>query len=216
MAADITEHKAAEQALRAKMTELETVLEAVPAIVWIAEDPECQRITGSRAAHRVLRLPADANLSLTAREPEKPQHFRVLHDGIEISPEDLPVQRAARGIEVQDFEADIVFDDGTVRHLIGNATPLRDAAGGIHGAVGAFIDITERKAAEKQLRLLVAELSHRVKNVLAVVQALAAQTLSRPQPLPGSVWHRLPGAFAGARARPRTDPPEGLGRCRSA
>jgi PAS domain S-box-containing protein len=40
-----------------------------------------------------------------------------------------------------------------------------------------FRDITERKHAEERQRLLVNELNHRVKNSLAVVQAIARQTL---------------------------------------
>ena len=40
-----------------------------------------------------------------------------------------------------------------------------------------FRDITERKLTEEHLRLMVHELNHRVKNSLATVQAIAAQTL---------------------------------------
>jgi two-component sensor histidine kinase len=43
--------------------------------------------------------------------------------------------------------------------------------------VGVHIDITERKRAEDQQRRLVAELDHRVKNVLATVQAVASHTM---------------------------------------
>jgi PAS domain S-box-containing protein len=43
-----------------------------------------------------------------------------------------------------------------------------------------FLDISERKKAEKQRELLVNELNHRVKNTLAVVQGLAQQTFKRP------------------------------------
>lgn len=42
---------------------------------------------------------------------------------------------------------------------------------------GASRDISERKAADQQQAMLVAELSHRVKNNLAIVQAMAAHTL---------------------------------------
>jgi two-component system, chemotaxis family, CheB/CheR fusion protein len=45
-----------------------------------------------------------------------------------------------------------------------------------HTHVGIGIDITERKQSEEQRELLLAELSHRVKNLLAVLQALASQT----------------------------------------
>src|SRR5207253_6285033 len=43
-----------------------------------------------------------------------------------------------------------------------------------------FRDITERKAAEERQLLLVNELNHRVKNSLATVQAIAAQSLKGP------------------------------------
>ena len=42
--------------------------------------------------------------------------------------------------------------------------------------VGVSIDITERKRVEEQQRTLVAELDHRVKNVLATVSAIVTQT----------------------------------------
>jgi two-component sensor histidine kinase/PAS domain-containing protein len=42
--------------------------------------------------------------------------------------------------------------------------------------LGASIDITERKRSEEHLRFLLRELSHRSKNLLAVIQAMAGQT----------------------------------------
>ena len=49
--------------------------------------------------------------------------------------------------------------------------------------VGIFQDITARKQAENQQRLLLDELNHRVKNTLATVQSIAAQTQrSSPEP----------------------------------
>jgi two-component system CheB/CheR fusion protein len=42
-----------------------------------------------------------------------------------------------------------------------------------------FVDITGRKENEKERELLAQELSHRVKNTLAVVQSLALQTDGR-------------------------------------
>jgi len=40
-------------------------------------------------------------------------------------------------------------------------------------------DITERKEAERLRRLLTEELNHRVKNTLAIIQAIATQSLRR-------------------------------------
>lgn len=50
--------------------------------------------------------------------------------------------------------------------------------------VGAAVDITDRKRAELHLRLLVNEMNHRVKNSLATIQAIAAQSFTDAHSLP--------------------------------
>lgn len=54
--------------------------------------------------------------------------------------------------------------------------PLRDLAGTTVGLTGAAVDITDRKENERHLRMLMRELTHRSKNLLAVIQAMARQT----------------------------------------
>src|SRR5262249_19663407 len=54
--------------------------------------------------------------------------------------------------------------------------PLRDVTGKIVGLIGAAVDNTARKEGEVHLRLLMRELTHRSKNLLAVIQAMARQT----------------------------------------
>ena len=54
--------------------------------------------------------------------------------------------------------------------------PLRNDAGDIVGLTCASVDVTERKEGEAHLRLLLRELTHRSKNLLAVIQAMARQT----------------------------------------
>lgn len=56
-------------------------------------------------------------------------------------------------------------------------TPVRDESGAITHFVGINEDITERRQADQRQKLLIDELNHRVKNTLAVAQAIAAQTL---------------------------------------
>lgn len=50
--------------------------------------------------------------------------------------------------------------------------------------VGAVVNVTDRKRAELHLRLLVNELNHRVKNSLATIQAIAAQSFTGDRALP--------------------------------
>jgi hypothetical protein len=44
----------------------------------------------------------------------------------ELRTDELPAQRAARGIPVQNFWFSLVFDDGTTREMLAYATPLKD------------------------------------------------------------------------------------------
>lgn len=67
--------------------------------------------------------------------------------------------------------------DGEVRWIQALARIERDETGKAQRLIGAHLDVTERKEAEAQQRLLMQELSHRVKNSLAMVQAIASQTL---------------------------------------
>ena len=67
--------------------------------------------------------------------------------------------------------------------------PYRTVDDRIEGVVCTFVDITARlkmeadlKASEAHLRLLLSELSHRVKNTLAVVQAMARLSFAEDVP----------------------------------
>ena len=62
--------------------------------------------------------------------------------------------------------------------------------GRVIGTVASFIDVTDRKVQEEHLRIVLRELAHRSKNLLAVIQGIARQTAESasstpaiPQPL---------------------------------
>lgn len=73
--------------------------------------------------------------------------------------------------------AEVCFEDpeGARWHDL-HVEPLHNESGGIVGLTCASIDVTERKEGEAHLRLLLRELTHRSKNLLAVIQAMARQT----------------------------------------
>jgi two-component sensor histidine kinase len=89
-----------------------------------------------------------------------------------------PLRQAVReGRATEDLELPLRRPDGTETVISVSAAPV-EAPGGASLAVAAFLDVGARRHAERQQALLTAELRHRVKNALAVVQAVAAQTLA--------------------------------------
>ncbi len=184
VAIDVTDHKAAEERirelnvnLRHRLEELEALLGALPVGVFIARDAKCETIEMNAAGAAMLRLPTGINASKSAPGREDLQ-FRVVKNGRELSDSELVMQTAARlGKQVLGEEIDITFPDGSVTTLHESAAPLFDAEGRVRGCVGVFVDITDRKRSERQMGLLIDELNHRVKNTLAIVQAIAGQTL---------------------------------------
>jgi two-component system CheB/CheR fusion protein len=66
---------------------------------------------------------------------------------------------------------------GGTAHFIVRALPYWTGNGTIEGAVLTFNDVTTLALAEERQRVLVAELNHRVKNMLTVIVSIATQTL---------------------------------------
>ncbi|SFM63883.1 PAS domain S-box protein [Methylobacterium pseudosasicola] len=66
--------------------------------------------------------------------------------------------------------------DGSYADILDRGYVIRNGTGQAVRMIGAMLDITRRKQAEEHQRLLTGELQHRVKNTLALVQAIASQT----------------------------------------
>jgi two-component system CheB/CheR fusion protein len=68
--------------------------------------------------------------------------------------------------------------DGSVHYLM-RILPYRGQEDSVAGALVTFVDITQPVETEEQLRLLVQELNHRSRNLMAMVCAMVRQTLAR-------------------------------------
>ena len=195
---DVSDRKQAEASLQeserratARAAELQAVLDTVPAVVWISRDPAGSVVDGNRFAADLLRLPEGANMSITAPPGARPTTFHVFRDGVELTGDDLPIQAAARhGTEIRDFPLDLVFEDGTVRHLLGNAAPIRQGDRTV-GSVGAFLDVTSRRGAEERDRAAAARDGFRLR------LADALRPLTDPAQISATA-SRLLASFLGA------------------
>jgi PAS domain S-box-containing protein len=99
--------------------------------------------------------------------------------------------------------------DGVYRWTLGRATPIRNEAGEIVRWFGTCTDIDDLKRVERNTELLSQELSHRIKNIFAVVSALialSAREYPEAKAFAGAVRNRI-GALARAHefVRPHTD-----------
>jgi two-component system CheB/CheR fusion protein len=74
-------------------------------------------------------------------------------------------------------ERRVTADDGATHYLV-RLSPYRAADGKSEGIVIAFIDITNVSRAETQ-NVLIAELQHRTRNLLTVIQSVARQTIGK-------------------------------------
>ncbi len=140
--------------LERRVGELQALLDVIPICIGIARDTECRTITVNRTFAQLLGVSPSSNASLTGPNAVA-LPFRVFHDGVELAADALPIQVAARtGYPVSDVVNEIVRHDGSSHSLLSYAAPLFDEAGKVRGAVGAFLDITERRRREEHQHLL--------------------------------------------------------------
>jgi two-component sensor histidine kinase len=94
-------------------------------------------------------------------------------DGTPLPHDECPMAVALKeGRPIRNVEAVAERPDGTRVPFIPYPTPLRDGKGNIVGAINMLVDVSERKQAETQQRILFNELNHRVKNNMQTLQAL--------------------------------------------
>ncbi|NEQ20239.1 MAG: GAF domain-containing protein [Microcoleus sp. SIO2G3] len=140
--------------LQNRVNELQTLFDVVPIGILITNDLEFRNIKANPAFAKILGISPEANASRTPANSRSRPSYKVLHNGKEITPDDTPLRYAAiHGVTLEGAEVDIVRGDGAVFNLYGYAAPLLDEDGNSRGAVGAFLDISDRKRTEAALRL---------------------------------------------------------------
>ena len=160
-----TAAKQTEDALREREASYRALVEAIGTVVWttahdgqVEDMPEWRRLTGQSFEEQL------GWGWLNAIHPDDREETAAAW------------ARAVETRSVYDVEYRLRNAEGVYRWFNGRGVPVI-ADGAIRKWVGVCIDIHDRRQADEQLRLVVHELNHRVKNNLATVQAIAAQTL---------------------------------------
>jgi two-component system CheB/CheR fusion protein len=180
---DVTKMTAAEarideltRDLRERVSNLETLLDLVPVgILIVREDGKGDEVQVNRHGAELL---GDGVHSGRAGPRRLTRPVRLFQNDRELGPEEVPLQVAVRsGRPTTHFEGQLLRADGTRRDVMITSTPLFEESGKVRGAIAAIVDISDRKNAEARQQVLLYELQHRVKNIIATISALAGRTL---------------------------------------
>jgi two-component sensor histidine kinase len=184
---DISLEQVSNQALSQSQERLHLAMEAGRLAIYEI-DLTSGRLTGSAELNRLYGLPVDARPTLAdlrshyapgelerlenegvtyerARSVLRDQGSRTEHDRAE----------PARFDNVE-AELTIITKAGVTKHLDYRAQYVRGNDGVPSRLIGILVDVSDRKRAEDRLSVVASELHHRIKNALAIVQAMASQT----------------------------------------
>jgi PAS domain S-box-containing protein len=167
IARDITERKLSEAKLRDSERQLQELIAAIPAAIYTTDAQGKVTYYNQAAAELAGRPP-------TIGSDEWCVTWKLYHpNGTPLPYDQCPMAIALKeGRAIRNAELVAERPDGTRVPFIPYPTPLRDAVGGIIGAINMLVDVSERKHAETQQRVLLNELNHRVKNNMQMLQIL--------------------------------------------
>ncbi len=161
------EREQAETALRQSELRWRSIAETLPNLVWTdLPDGQCDWLSSQWGKY--TGIPEQELLGLNWVE-------RVIH------PDDRERTRkcwqaACEDRGEYDLEYRIRRHDGQYRWFKTRGVPLRDESGKIIYWFGTCTDIEDIRSAEEREQVLMREVNHRAKNMLALVQAIARQT----------------------------------------
>jgi PAS domain S-box-containing protein len=159
-------------ATAAKFRLYEALLQSTPDLIYVF-DLQHRFIYANGALLGMWGMSAEQALGKTCLELGYEPWHAAMHDA-EIEQViatgqpvrgDVPFPHTTLGVRIYDY----IF------------TPVFGPDGKVEAVAGSTRDVTERKQHEQHMRLLVNELNHRVKNTLALVQSMTAQTLRGSQ-----------------------------------
>ena len=162
---DMTARKQAEEALRSSEERFRTITTTAQEGIW-AVDREGKTLFVNPRMAELLGVRTGDMIGVSMTDfcfPEDADEARA---------------RIAANLIGQrtEFEFRFRHQNGSQLHVLAATAPLNGPSGEVIGALGGFLDLADRKAAEEHQRFLMRELSHRSKNLLAIIQAIASQT----------------------------------------
>jgi len=158
MLVDLTEYRARDEAARRYVAIVESSNDAI-----VAKDLNGTITAWNGGAERLFGYTAEEALG-------KPVTMLIPSGRADEEPNILA--RIRRGERIDHYETTRQRKDGTLVEVSLTVSPVKDDQGRVIGASKIARDITERRQKEEQRRMLLREMDHRVKNMLALAGGL--------------------------------------------
>jgi PAS domain S-box-containing protein len=180
LVSSVRQHELVEQA-QGSAEGYRTLFDLVPVAVYSCDASGVIQQFNRRAAELWDRDPAPGDTD----ERFCGSHKMFRPDGSFMPHDHCPMAEVLSGkiSELRDAEVHIERPDGSRITVLVNIRPLKNQRGELTGAINCFIDITELKQTEARRALLAREVQHRSKNLLSVIQSIAARSMTIGRPL---------------------------------
>ncbi|MGM0687861.1 MAG: PAS domain S-box protein, partial [Promethearchaeati archaeon] len=154
---DISAQKSIEEALRASKERYRRLIEVLPEGVAIAGLDERIELA-NEALGEIFGYDPEQLVGTSLLDYVAPEYTARISAG---------TRRRGKGVE-SSYEIQIIHSSGEKRDVHLTAAPRLDAAGNTNGSIGVFVDVTERREAERVLRETTHELRERMKEMKAL------------------------------------------------
>jgi PAS domain S-box-containing protein len=164
---EITERKRIERELEQSRALLSDIVDSVDQMIWCTQ-PDGYHDFFNRRWYEFTGAPigsTDGNEWADLFHPDdRERTFKRWHHSLTTG-------------EPYEIEYRLRHRSGAYRWVLGRAHPVRDATGAIIRWMGTCTDIQEQKSTAEKLELTSNELSHRIKNIFAVISGLITLSL---------------------------------------
>jgi PAS domain S-box-containing protein len=171
---DLSARKQAEQDLQASKDRMQFALNAA-LLGWWRYDPIRRLVSGDPRFQEIFDIAADEVPIEQVMKRVHPDDVEMVQANLDAALDAVDPRRSANEFRLRRGSSEVCWVEMHGLAYFEGAGHDRRAV----SMVGTIADITERKGRDEKVHLLMREVSHRAKNILSVVHAIARQTASK-------------------------------------